>query len=667
MGEKQRIQWIDVAKGICMLCVIIGHSGISSIKTIVFSFHLTVFFILSGYTLKNDLSVESLAKRFRSLMVPYFVTCMAVTAMDVANQMLLNKVTAVKAISEVVGMDLIRSFMASGSVKTFGTVDIGTRIGAVWFLPALFFAALIAQVMIKYVDRAEKRYMILFFPVLLNCYLAKFIWLPFSVQSAVLAAPLLLLGYDMRCNGTLSRISLKNAAICASIFAVGIITKKSPVYYVSTGMPDYAQSMVCAVASSLLIIYIAKKLQKVRVLAWIGRNSLYILCIHLFEMETMNIWFPRIVHRLGLPWNHATHLAIKMIFILGMTELILWMKRERKKRKHGVKVIREKRDASLDIAKAFLIILMIIGHFDIDKGLRDIIFSFHMAAFVFYSGYCFHPEKNRNIRSAIGRQIKHFLIPYALFGILYVLLTDVGIKTELNRVLLGISYSRKVFADVSSIGPVYFILLLFVTKVIYILIDHYIPDEKQRAITVFAVSLIGQYLGKYGYWLPWSVDCALYCLIFYYAGYCFKKYRVMEYFCERNYSYFLLSCIWAYMIYKGSMEIAVRDYGVYSVTILGAISACVLLYMACRYLYGIFHPWLTHGMCMIGKNTLFILIVHKLFASPIKRMVAAQFTKGHIYYAIIVVALQLAVGIGFGIAYAYIQKCIAKAHVKNAA
>lgn len=43
-GMKQRVEWIDVAKGICILSVILGHFGNAKIYEFVFPFHLTVFF-----------------------------------------------------------------------------------------------------------------------------------------------------------------------------------------------------------------------------------------------------------------------------------------------------------------------------------------------------------------------------------------------------------------------------------------------------------------------------------------------------------------------------------------------------------------------------------------------------------------------------------------------
>ena len=52
MDAKGRIEWIDFAKGIAMLCVILGHLGSDLANRVVFGFHLTVFFLLGGYTLK---------------------------------------------------------------------------------------------------------------------------------------------------------------------------------------------------------------------------------------------------------------------------------------------------------------------------------------------------------------------------------------------------------------------------------------------------------------------------------------------------------------------------------------------------------------------------------------------------------------------------------------
>ena len=50
MDNYKRINWIDQAKGIGILLVVIGHMNIpQDLSKIIFSFHMPLFFFISGY------------------------------------------------------------------------------------------------------------------------------------------------------------------------------------------------------------------------------------------------------------------------------------------------------------------------------------------------------------------------------------------------------------------------------------------------------------------------------------------------------------------------------------------------------------------------------------------------------------------------------------------
>lgn len=69
-----RIGWIDTAKGIGLLCVILGHLRIPYVDTWVYFFHMPLFFFLSGVVFsggKYDFKTF-LTKKLRSLVIPYF-------------------------------------------------------------------------------------------------------------------------------------------------------------------------------------------------------------------------------------------------------------------------------------------------------------------------------------------------------------------------------------------------------------------------------------------------------------------------------------------------------------------------------------------------------------------------------------------------------------------
>ena len=52
---KKRLEWIDLAKGIGIILMIIGHmpSIPSAVHNWIFSFHMPLFFFLSGYMFKK--------------------------------------------------------------------------------------------------------------------------------------------------------------------------------------------------------------------------------------------------------------------------------------------------------------------------------------------------------------------------------------------------------------------------------------------------------------------------------------------------------------------------------------------------------------------------------------------------------------------------------------
>ena len=77
----QRIRFFDIAKGIAILAVVLGHSAIEAndfmpshtaqiILSLCFSFHMPLFFILSGYF--------SWMKEAKQLLFTYVVTALCV-------------------------------------------------------------------------------------------------------------------------------------------------------------------------------------------------------------------------------------------------------------------------------------------------------------------------------------------------------------------------------------------------------------------------------------------------------------------------------------------------------------------------------------------------------------------------------------------------------------
>ena len=69
--ESKHILWIDIAKGIAIVAVIIGHNIDGEINNLINSFHMPLFFFVSGYTFKANR--EKYIKDFKRLIVPYII------------------------------------------------------------------------------------------------------------------------------------------------------------------------------------------------------------------------------------------------------------------------------------------------------------------------------------------------------------------------------------------------------------------------------------------------------------------------------------------------------------------------------------------------------------------------------------------------------------------
>ena len=655
MREKR----IDNAKGIAILLVIIGHvsGGLTGIWNFqfVYGIHLVVFFILSGYTLKKAaLTKDFINKKFSRLMVPYFYTCIAIIIADVFNSWYLNQDASIMTVTYLMGRDLVRSFFASGSIQTFGSIDLGTRIGAIWFLPAMFFAILIFQYLLNKISDSKILGISCALVALSGYISARFIWFPFSIQSGMLAVFFVWIGYEIKRKNLLSKIVWQHYVAAQIILLLGIFYGYCNISFVSAYMNDILLSIPIGLAGCLLI-YLLSMIDKSDMLfGYIGRISLSILCVHLFSLEIMGVYFDRILNTLALSGNLRiwVNILFQIIFAVVIAVAIEMLKgvfgSANYQLMKKIKTRENKsREVSIDVAKGFLIFLMIVGHFTIDGNFRTIIYSCHMAAFVLFSGYFY--KTRRNIFQTFQKMIWNFIFPYLLFvgGIILLnynkwnahFFRDVAIQYG-----LGLSFSNCFFTKIPSVGPVYFILMLFIVRLIYMVMDHILKREHYKWYATIILSFIGMKLGVEGVWLPWSIDVALYSLIFYRIGICIRQYNILQKIRDSHISYFLLTPIWAYMIYSGGMEIAIRTYGQYGLTIVGAAAGILMVYKLAFFVTN-HMPICREVLRLLGEGSIVVIIIHTLLGKQIEYLVSMRFDSAYLPSMICQICIQVMIAL----------------------
>lgn len=178
----KRVNWIDWAKALCIYLVIIGHCHIDKTYDLciqfIYSFHMPLFFILSGILSKNTLSKTAITKDAKNLLIPYITFgCIIILFHALTSHHLLSVSFYLYSLKDLLyGMD--------------------AHIGPIWFLPALFFCKMICY-MIQWV---EKHSIILYYflAITSTCFIyiinQNKIDLPLFMDSGLCAVPFFFLG-----------------------------------------------------------------------------------------------------------------------------------------------------------------------------------------------------------------------------------------------------------------------------------------------------------------------------------------------------------------------------------------------------------------------------------------------------------------------------------------
>ncbi|NCP86105.1 MAG: hypothetical protein CO094_03345 [Anaerolineae bacterium CG_4_9_14_3_um_filter_57_17] len=139
---NKRIGFIDIAKGIGILLVVLAHNDLEAyapfLHKVIYSFHMPLFFFLSGMFFRPETPFwQLIRKRFDSLLKPYFFTLFFIYFAEIFFGKTMGFSTALLRIE--------KSFYANGF-----TIDWV----AMWFLPALFTMNLVAFVFYRFLSTA---------------------------------------------------------------------------------------------------------------------------------------------------------------------------------------------------------------------------------------------------------------------------------------------------------------------------------------------------------------------------------------------------------------------------------------------------------------------------------------------------------------------------------
>lgn len=324
-GEKgwplQRVQYWDIAKGIAIMLMILGHTEAPvMVRGAIFSFHMPFFVIANGYFIKSYDIKRTFLRSARSLLVPYVIVCMlsAVIYPVVRSgdgpvlSLFLHKIKAM-----VGGMSKV-----STRFQSFDSVWV------IWFVCALFITRNLYVVIMHFF---QKNKWLCYGLIAVLAYAGyrtgqDYAFLPWSLDVALVALIFIALGDWMRRSGFLDKELIYTLVLPAAVWVSCVLILRSSIDMSMRSYPAGIFTLVEAAAGSILLISVSRYLEHCRwigvAFAWIGKNSMIILGIHCIELMYMDQDAP-LLTCLPVPMTWISVFMIKSILILSVAGAVV--------------------------------------------------------------------------------------------------------------------------------------------------------------------------------------------------------------------------------------------------------------------------------------------------------------------------------------------------------
>jgi len=282
---KQRIGYIDIAKGLCILLVMMVHIGIPEPLPNLYNVKVPLFFVLSGFFFREPDSMKGLLiKKLRTILIPFLFFYV---------------------VSYIIYYVMLLMSPSLGTLtKANGILDVFLQKeyfnGPLWFLPCLFWVYIINTMVFRYF---QNNYLHALIIMMLGClgYLLSQVHvnLPLTMDTALTAIPFFYVGYLLN---KIEFFSVFKSKYVASILCVVayLLVLICPDFKVSMSINRYdgniAELYIACTLLTISIVELSKAVGGVRQLTYIGENTLLILCTHHLIYRPIKIIVVRFVN-----------------------------------------------------------------------------------------------------------------------------------------------------------------------------------------------------------------------------------------------------------------------------------------------------------------------------------------------------------------------------------
>lgn len=260
ISRIKRIEWIDIARGIGIIFVVLGHTYRSNVfQTWIYSFHMPLFFIISGilYNPQQVVHIDWkkwLSKKVKNLILPY----------------------------------ILFGFLTFSYWRVIEFHFRSYDMGPTWFLLSLFIVEVVAKLIADILNEEYKKWicfvLILIAFIFIGFYFPEtkgivgwgqriFSGLIWYISGFFLKKVVEL---ESKNNNVIRRI----AEMLLAIFSITIGIKNGRVDMYLNRFHNVCLYLIAGMIGTLFICYISQDIQKNKILEFLGRYSIVILCTH---------------------------------------------------------------------------------------------------------------------------------------------------------------------------------------------------------------------------------------------------------------------------------------------------------------------------------------------------------------------------------------------------
>ncbi len=609
-SNTNRIEYFDIAKGIAILCVILAHFLVPDIPSLLhricFSFHMPIFFIIAGYFFKEKDISELIKTKASRLLIPYLFCSIGIIIFSVVWNLFLNA-------SQDIERNVIEWIAAViyGSGNAYSDPFWIKSIGAIWFLPAMFWCLLLFNFCIK---RKTPLVWIMLFSIV-GYSIKEYFWMPYSIQSSLLSLIYLYVGYQARKQNFMEYLNKRPIIIAMFFIMWGFYLAAGGGYLYLVG-GYFGKGIIYDLFFSTIAVFCVLFISSLVAggkgivkhgLLFFGRNSLSVLCIHLIELNTFPWGNVRtFLENRGIDGYFATFLlyVAKVILAALSVAAIHYIKTKKELVRAGL----QKKDMqsaeegnlftkplglSLGRNEYILIgtacLFLFVGDLPLADEVKRVIFSFHIPLVFAVSGYILGQELSGRL---LCRYVRILICTYGACRIGYLtvqlwqsLLYSSGadsaaiLRDWATVSFWGLSNASTILSSVGNVGAIWLLPALLVTGILCGMIICLRGWIVQLTASIL-ISAMGIWIGHHVGFLPFSVDVAMACVPFFWTGYFMQNQGRTQGWMEKARKpggLFLLVCCWLILVKWNGIDLTARRYPYGVVGVVCASAACIMI------------------------------------------------------------------------------------------